>query len=122
MPRAFRAKVCQSISDFSVGLIRLDETREVKKAQLGGSGTLIQIGTVHGILTAGHVLKYLKGGPAVGLILANTFRPTLHRQEARTGRHLEGSAGLSGAGLISIATEGRPAIGSRDVLIPVPPS
>lgn len=81
VPRAFREDVCQSICDFSVGLIRLDETREVQEAQLGGSGTLVQVGALCGILTAAHVIKYLKGGPGIGLILANVFGPRFHRVE-----------------------------------------
>lgn len=84
VPQALRADVCQAITNFSIGLINLDGSGLVQNARLGGSGTLVQIGDSYGILTAYHVLEYLRGDKTIGLILANTIKPFRHRVEVRS--------------------------------------
>lgn len=79
--RAFRAEVCQAITNFSIGLIKLDRSGLGHNARLGGSGTLVQIGDNYGILTARHVLEYLRGDKTIGLLLGNMIKPYRHRVE-----------------------------------------
>lgn len=84
VPRAFRAEVCQAISDFSIGLVKLNGSGLVQNARLGGSGTLVQIDGTCGILTACHVLDYLRGEEAIALLLANTLKRFIHRVTVRS--------------------------------------
>ena len=71
MPPAVAAEACRGISDYSIGLVKLDEADAVENATIGGSGTLVQVGDTTAILTACHVLDYLRGDEVIGLLLAN---------------------------------------------------
>jgi hypothetical protein len=76
------ADISKEISNFTIGLARLEVRREtvtgqdghkvnnlVQDAFLSGTGTLVSVGKVHGLLTAAHVLKALPVESEVGIIL-----------------------------------------------------
>lgn len=79
IPRSLTEDAGQQICDFSIGFVRLKDSASGQEAGLGGSGTLVQIGKAHGILTACHVLDQLEHDEAVGLLVANTVAPTPQR-------------------------------------------
>ena len=79
VPQEVREDAAKGISDFVIGFVRTSETESGQDAELAGSGTLIQIDDTHGILTAYHVLDYLRNTNEIGLILATRFEPSLHR-------------------------------------------
>lgn len=55
--------------NYSVGLIIVHEDRQDNPAQFVGSGTLVQINSIYGILTANHVLDVLPSYGHIGLVL-----------------------------------------------------
>jgi hypothetical protein len=62
------AQISQEVSYFTMGFARLTVKNGVENAECAGSGTFVTIGSVHGILTAAHVVDHLpKEGP-VGII------------------------------------------------------
>jgi hypothetical protein len=63
------------LNDFSIGLVLPSEEKSAIDASLGGSGTLVTIDEVQGILTASHVIERLEKNTHVGLILTEA---TLH--------------------------------------------
>lgn len=78
VPQEVREDAAKGISDFVIGFVRLYETESGQDAELAGSGTLVQVDDRHGILTAYHVLDYLRNTKEIGLILATRFEPSLH--------------------------------------------
>jgi hypothetical protein len=79
VPQEVREDAAKGISDFMIGLVRIYETDSGQDADLAGSGTLVQFDDAYGILTAYHVLDYLRNTNEIGLILATRFEPRLHR-------------------------------------------
>jgi hypothetical protein len=67
----------QEIVDFSVGLVRVVKNCWQADADLGGSGTLVDLNGICGILTAWHVLDYLMDAN-IGLVLPTRFAPRRH--------------------------------------------
>ncbi len=61
-------KVSAEIADFTVGFARLRTSGGTEDAEPAGSGSLVTVGSVHGILTAAHVLKNLPDQGEVGLV------------------------------------------------------
>jgi hypothetical protein len=87
IPREIIAGAGRTISDFAIGLVSLRKSESGEDAELGGSGTLVQIDALHAILTADHVLHSLPATQDIGLILASRYdddlvpmRPTLKRE------------------------------------------
>lgn len=78
VPQELREEIAKDISDFMVGFAKLCNTDFEQDAELGGSGTLVQIDDVYGILTAYHVLKKLPDTGDIGLILPRRSQPQLH--------------------------------------------
>lgn len=68
VPQELREEIAKYISDFMVGFVKLRDNDFDQEAELGGSGTLVQIDDVYGILTAYHVLKNLPDTGDIGLI------------------------------------------------------
>jgi hypothetical protein len=64
------------LNDWSIGFVLPSVENKVIDASLGGSGTLVKIDEIQGILTANHVVERLKKNEDVGLIL--TEEGTLH--------------------------------------------
>ena len=61
-------KISAEIAAFTVGFANLTTYGGIEDAEPVGSGSLVTVGSVHGILTAAHVLKYLPDQGEVGLI------------------------------------------------------
>jgi hypothetical protein len=59
-------EISKDISVFVIGFVRLHETEAGNDAELGGSGTLVQIDNTAGILTARHVLEHLPTTGEIG--------------------------------------------------------
>jgi hypothetical protein len=57
-----------AIADFTVGFANLSVRNAEEDAEVAGSGTLVTVGPIHGILTAAHVLKNLPNSGEVGLV------------------------------------------------------
>lgn len=68
----------QYIANFSVGFLRFGNNYNEEDLSPAGSGALVSIDSVHGILTAAHVLKALPLHGRVGLIRF-TPSPTIQR-------------------------------------------
>jgi hypothetical protein len=58
----------ECVAPFSIGFARLQSDGEREDALPAGSGALVSVGSVHGILTAAHVLEALPDQGEVGLI------------------------------------------------------
>lgn len=61
-------KVSEEIADFTVGFAKLRTCGGTDDADPAGSGSLVTVGSVHGILTAAHVLVTLPDHGEVGLV------------------------------------------------------
>ncbi|MEQ8993845.1 MAG: hypothetical protein RLO46_18680 [Pseudomonadales bacterium] len=70
LPRELLADITRSISDFTVGFVKLRETSAGRDAVLLGSGTLVRIGAIRAILSAHHVVERLPRIGRFGLILS----------------------------------------------------
>jgi hypothetical protein len=65
---------------FTIGFARLSVQDGEEDAVSAGSGTLVMIGSVYGILTAAHVLDNLSNEEEVGIVLYQLDTPQLQRQ------------------------------------------
>ena len=83
-PAKVLAEACRGIADFSIGFVKLHGSGHAQTATLGGSGTLVQVGDTSAILTACHVIDYLREDEEVGLLLANTVEPIVQRITVRS--------------------------------------
>ncbi len=61
-------KVSAEVADFIVGFVLLSVQDGIEDAEPKGSGTLVTVGPVHGILTAAHVLRKLPDHGQVGIV------------------------------------------------------
>jgi hypothetical protein len=80
-PLTFRTLIeseASALSDFSVGFALPTTKNGSIDASLGGSGTLVRIDEISGILTADHVVKSLRKNESVGLILPSSVEAKLH--------------------------------------------
>ncbi|MCG2668992.1 hypothetical protein ACFPFP_18735 [Bradyrhizobium sp. GCM10023182] len=57
-----------AIASFMVGFVKLSVSNGVERADCAGSGTLVSVGGVRGILTAAHVLENLPDRGQVGIV------------------------------------------------------
>lgn len=62
------ADASRAIANFSVGLVKLSVHDNVEDATAAGSGTLVTVGAVAGILTAAHVIGNLPDRGEMGLV------------------------------------------------------
>ncbi len=69
-------KVSAEIADFTVGFAILRNRGGTEDADLAGSGSLVTVGSINGILTAAHVLKNLPDQGKVGLIRFSRMSPS----------------------------------------------
>jgi hypothetical protein len=106
IPGEIVAEAGRTISDFAIGLVSLRENKSGEDAELGGSGTLVQIDALHAILTADHVLQSLPATQDLGLILASRHdgdpvprRPTLKKEAVCHVRIARGSSESEGPDL-----------------------
>ncbi len=71
MPRTITiptAAVSDAMAAYTIGFAKLEVHERVEDAIGAGSGTLVRVGKVHGILTAAHVLVHLPDSGAVGIV------------------------------------------------------
>lgn len=74
-PDELSDSICESLSHFSVALLRVANTQQ--SFSFIGSGTLIIVNGYHSILTAEHVIAELKGKEHLGLL--TSYRGHYHR-------------------------------------------
>ena len=87
----------QDLTNFSLGFVKLQRTRQGDAATLAGSGTLVRTGNTHAILTADHVIAELPREDEMGLVLSRrTGRHTVRAQELDFVRIAHGANGLEG--------------------------
>jgi len=70
-PKLFRlnmADLSRQIAPYTIGLAKLDIENGIEDAVCVGSGTLVSIGSTHGILTAAHVLGELPAKGEIGIV------------------------------------------------------
>ncbi|MBK8909255.1 MAG: hypothetical protein IPM60_15660 [Rhodospirillales bacterium] len=60
------------IANFIIGFARVTVHQGAQDADAAGSGTLVTVGPVHGILTAAHVLRNLPDQGEVGIVQSRT--------------------------------------------------
>jgi hypothetical protein len=68
-----------SIAPFSIGFVKLKLVDGEEDAAPAGSGALVSVGSIYGILTAAHVLEALPDHGEVGLVRF-TSNPTIQKQ------------------------------------------
>jgi hypothetical protein len=61
-------QISKGIAHFTIGFARLTASKTAEDAESAGSGTLVTIGSLHGVLTAAHVLDALPKKGAVGIV------------------------------------------------------
>jgi len=59
------------LSSYFVGFVRVSVSDGTADASIGGSGTLVSVDEVRGVLTAGHVIEALMRDEQVGLVLSS---------------------------------------------------
>ncbi len=67
------SEASEAISHCTVGFLILNSRTGEETAESAGSGTLVKVGKVHGILTAAHVLTRLPPSGVVGLVRFSRF-------------------------------------------------
>jgi hypothetical protein len=95
------ADISKEISNFTIGLARLEVRPEsatkpnnlVQDAFLSGTGTLVSVEKIYGLLTAAHVLKELPAKGEVGIIL---FKDGALQRQAIKMAHVEPPLMISG--------------------------
>jgi len=78
IPHELFESVTRQLSNYTVAFFRIEETPSTEDAVLLGSGTLVEIDGVYGILTAHHVMEVLpKKGDVGFLLFSNLHRYTI---------------------------------------------
>lgn len=86
VPREVVAEIGRAAADFSVGFARIGSADLGDNAVLGGSGTLVRIDDMYGVLTAAHVLECLPRDQDIGLIIpTGSDQPLVHRSTLAKG-------------------------------------
>jgi hypothetical protein len=67
-----------TLSHYSIGFVLPTATNGQLDANLGGSGTLVTIDSVHGILTARHVIEVLRKNKNTALVLPSSAKELHH--------------------------------------------
>jgi hypothetical protein len=98
-----------NLSDYSIGFVLPKMENGSPDARLGGSGTLVMIDEIYGILTASHVIKLLKTSEYTGLVLPTVVRE-LHNLSFKT----------DDCSCISFCPQGAP-VNGPDIGILIPP-
>ena len=61
-------EVSEAIADYTIGFTIVKTHNNIQDAFPAGSGSLVTVGSVHGILTAAHVLKNFPDQGEIGLV------------------------------------------------------
>lgn len=67
----------QRVCDYCVGFLRFGKAGNLETAAPAGTGTFVKLGNIHGILTAGHVLRPMGTREIVGLVRFPTVQPPI---------------------------------------------
>lgn len=78
-------QISKDVSYFTIGFARLSSTDNVEDAESAGSGTLVTVGSLHGILTAAHVIDALPKTGNVGIILSANNPAQFQKQVINMG-------------------------------------
>ena len=70
LPERVIESAARNLAEYSIGFVRVEESRSGHDAVLLGSGTLVSIGAIHAVLTAHHVVSILPRTGRLGLILS----------------------------------------------------
>ena len=73
------SEASEAISHCAVGFLTLNSRNGEETAESAGSGTLVKVGKVYGILTAAHVLTRLPTSGVVGLVRVSRFARGLQK-------------------------------------------
>ena len=74
------------ISNYTIGFVHLSNSNGLEQAMPGGSGVLVSVGQVYGILTAAHVLARLPHKGEIGLV--DFLRAAKRVQKLKFDMHL----------------------------------
>jgi hypothetical protein len=74
--------------NFTIGFARLAQGEKGEDAESTGSGTLVTVGSLHGVLTAAHVVEALPKHGNVGIIL-NVESPAQYQRQVIDMLHTE---------------------------------
>src|ERR1051325_4361345 len=72
--------ISRQVAHFTIGFAALSVKDRVEDAKSAGSGTLVTIGSINGILTAAHVVDALPRSGPVGLVLYSGTHSTVQKQ------------------------------------------
>ena len=75
IPRELAAEVGRAAADFAVGFTAIKTTDSGNHPVLAGSGTLVRIDDMYGVLTADHVLEYLPVNQDIGIVIPTSPKP-----------------------------------------------
>lgn len=75
LPQEIAEEASDHVGLYTVGLVKINNQRAIQDADLGGSGSLVQVDSVHGIITAAHVVENLPSHGEVGLVRFPKNRP-----------------------------------------------
>lgn len=78
----------KDVSHFTIGFAHLTQDGKIEDAVSAGSGTLVTVGSLHGVLTAAHVVDALPKYGDVGIIL-NADSPAQYRRSVINIDHTE---------------------------------
>jgi len=81
-PDELSDSICQTLSNFSIALLRIVIDQNHEKFSLIGSGTLVIVNGQFSILTAEHVLAEIEGSEYLGLL--TSYRGNPHRYKFET--------------------------------------
>lgn len=70
--RALLGSAVPLLDNYAIGFVLPDVRAEAVDASLGGSGTLVTVDDIDGILTARHVIEHVEKSKHVGLVLAGS--------------------------------------------------
>lgn len=62
-------QISKETAYYTMGFVQLTRDRNIEEATSAGSGTFVRIGSLHGVLTAAHVLENLPTSGTVGVVL-----------------------------------------------------
>ncbi len=78
-------QISRETAHYTVGFAALSSNENAEDAECAGSGTLVTIGSLHGILTAAHVIERLSKENRVGIVLVADTSEQFQRQAINMG-------------------------------------
>jgi hypothetical protein len=72
-------QISTAVAHYAIGLVTVRVQNDIEEAVCAGSGSLVTIGSLHGMLTAAHVLDALPKQGAVGVVLRVKSNEEFHK-------------------------------------------